>query len=157
MPNGNTYFKTPYIDFNRGIIYRVNKKTLELVKVGNERPDGYLMFRLEGKTVLVHRYLYEKYYNVKLNPDEIINHKNHKKDDNRIENLEVVCKQQNCQYRENALGYYWNNQKKKWQANIMLNQKTIYLGRFDKEQDARNAYIEKARYLNENHNCKFNV
>lgn len=47
--------------------------------------DGYYR---DGKTGRrEHRVIYEKYYNVKLNPDEIIHHINFVKTDNRIENL----------------------------------------------------------------------
>jgi hypothetical protein len=75
-------------------------------------------------------------------PDNLIDHKNRKRDDNRIENLHVVNSQQN-QFNRNDKGYYWDKNAGKWRAQIKLNGKTIYIGRFEKEEDAHNAYIKK--------------
>jgi len=75
-------------------------------------------------------------------PDNLIDHKNRKKDDNRIENLHVVNNQQN-NFNKDAKGYYFNKNRKKWRAQIRLDGKTIHIGYFEKEEDAHNAYIEK--------------
>ena len=74
-------------------------------------------------------------------PDNMIDHINRKKDDNRLENLHVVNSQQN-QWNRDDKGYYWRENRNKWQAQISLNNKTIYLGMFENEEDARNAYLE---------------
>ena len=75
-------------------------------------------------------------------PDNMIDHINHKMDDNCIENLRPVTSQQN-QFNRNAKGYYWNKDKNKWHAQIALDGKTIYIGRFETEEDAHNAYIKR--------------
>lgn len=144
------------LDFTNGIIYRY-KPSGDLVKVGNRDRNGYLLFKLNGKLVLVHRYLYEKYHNITLKPDELINHKNHIRDDNRIENLEVVSNQQNQQYRENALGVCWQKSKNKWMAYITLNYELKNLGLFDKFDDARKTRKEAEKFYNEYYGAKFNV
>jgi hypothetical protein len=144
------------LDFNNGIIYRY-KPNGDLVKVGSKKPDGYLQFEINGKKVYVHRYLYEQYHNITLKPDEFINHKNHIRDDNRIENLEVVNNQQNSQYRENVVGVCWNKNANKWQAEIMFNYEKKHLGYFDKFDDARKSRKDAENYLNEFHGAKFNI
>ena len=75
-------------------------------------------------------------------PDNLIDHYNRKKDDNRIENLHVVNSQQN-QFNTNAKGYYWKKSLGKWVAQIGLDGNTIHIGCFDTEEDAHNAYINK--------------
>ena len=45
----------------------------------------------------------------------------------------------------NVKGYSWNNQKRKWQARIKINQRIRHLGFFDNEGDAHNAYLVAKR------------
>jgi len=78
--------------------------------------------------------------------DNMIDHYNRKRDDNRIENLHVVNQQQN-QWNRDDKGYCWDKRDKKWRARIILNNKSIDLGKFEHETDARNAYlVGKAKY-----------
>lgn len=75
----------------------------------------------------------------------VVDHIDGNPDNNHYSNLEIVT------FRENVLrsrkgasgGYYWNKSKCKWQAQAMINGKSVYLGRYDNECDARAAY-EKA-------------
>jgi len=77
--------------------------------------------------------------------DNYIDHINRNPSDNSIENLRVVTQQQN-QFNRDGKGYSWDINRNKWAARIRLNGKTISIGRFDKEEDARAAYLEaKAR------------
>jgi hypothetical protein len=75
-------------------------------------------------------------------PDNSIDHINHKKDDNRIENLRPVTHQQNM-WNTNAKGCSWDKRRNKWESKIMLDGKTIHIGYFDTEEDAHNAYIKR--------------
>ena len=74
--------------------------------------------------------------------DNQIDHINRKKDDNSIENLRPVTNQQN-HFNTDAKGYYWLKDRNKWKAQIMLDGKAIYIGLFETEEDAHNAYINK--------------
>jgi hypothetical protein len=133
-------------------------------EVGNKYKGGYMRFNLNGKMYSNHRYIYETYYGIKLKEDEIINHINHIRNDNRIDNLEVVTHKQNCQYllkkqgtSSQYKGVNWHKQNNKWQARIRIDGKKKHLGCFVNEIDAAKAYNEKAKYLNENYDCKYTL
>ena len=75
-------------------------------------------------------------------PSNWIDHENHTRDDNSNDNLRVVTNQQNQFNRSNVKGYTWREAQKKWESQIMIDGKSITLGCFKKEEDARNAYLE---------------
>lgn len=78
---------------------------------------------------------------------EQLDHINGVRDDNRISNLRSVSNQQNQWNRTSAKGYYWNKEANKYQTQITLNGKVIYLGLFKTEDDARQSYINaKEKY-----------
>ena len=57
------------------------------------------------------------------------------------ENCTWITKQEQ-QWNTTAKGYYWHAQNQKWQAQIVVNKKYIYLGCFDIPEEARQTYIE---------------
>jgi hypothetical protein len=84
-----------------------------------------------------------------MNPPDnmVIDHINGNPLDNRRCNLRIVTFQQNHFNRTKAKGYSWHKKNKKWQAQIVINKKTIFLGLFDTEIDAHNAYLSaKEKY-----------
>jgi len=70
-----------------------------------------------------------------------IDHINGIRNDNRIENLRSVTRNQNQWNRLTVKGYYFNKVKNKWISRIKLNGKKIYLGSYNTEEEARNAYL----------------
>jgi hypothetical protein len=131
---------------------------------GHKEKGGYMRFNLDDKMYYNHRYIYEMYHSIKLKADEYINHINHIRDDNRIDNLEVVTKKQNNQYLKiktncssQYKGVHWYKRGCKWVARISIDNKRKHLGYFNSEIDAAIAYNEKAKYLNENCDCKYTL
>lgn len=88
-----------------------------------------------------------------------IDHINHKTNDNRKENLRIVTRSQNQMNTKlrkdntsSAKGVYYGNNK--WVASIQVNKKRIYLGSFDKFEDAvrvrkeaENKYFGEFNYM----------
>ena len=75
---------------------------------------------------------------------EQIDHINRVRDDNRICNLREVTRQQNS-WNTDSKGAY--KKRNKWESKIMKNGNTEYLGVYDTEQEAREAYLKaKQKY-----------
>jgi hypothetical protein len=106
---------------------------------------GYIVIGLRGMSNLFghHFAWYMVYGNVDFN---LLDHENTNPSDNRICNLRILSNQKNT-FNNNAKGYYFAKHANKWEANIHLDYKKIYLGLYETEQEARNAYLEaKKKY-----------
>ena len=71
-----------------------------------------------------------------------IDHKNGDKLNNNVSNLRITDASGNTKNITTAKGYYWNKRDKKYKSQIMVNDNSIHLGCFEKEEDARNAYLK---------------
>jgi hypothetical protein len=70
-----------------------------------------------------------------------LDHINGVRNDNRIENLRSVTRNQNQWNRKTAKGYCWNKTKNKYESQIRFNQTKKHLGLFETEEEARQAYL----------------
>ena len=129
------------------------------VKKGNEwklkkfsfNTHGYLQtgfyFEKNKMTkIYKHRLVFFAYNNDfdifrKSTTENMIDHIDKNPLNNFIENLRLVTRQQNT-FNTNAKGYYWDKNAKKWKAQIHLDRKSKYLGYFETEQEAREAYLK---------------
>lgn len=98
-----------------------------------------------GKLVRMHRI-------INRTPDHLhTDHINRNKLDNRKDNLRSCTKTQNQQNRDpykntssKYKGVHWDKPRAKWQAQIRINGKRKYLGRFVSEIEAAKAYDKAA-------------
>jgi len=109
---------------------------------GRDR-DGYIVCQLihsdKKYEVKSHRLAWYLHYG-KL-PSNNIDHKDGVRTNNKIDNLRDVTQQQNTFNISKAKGYTWRKKMNKFESSIKLDGKSIYLGRFDNENEARNAYL----------------
>jgi len=109
--------------------------------VGYTRSDGYIVIRAVDKQYLAHRLAWLLHY--KEWPKGQIDHINHNRNDNRIENLREATGLDNNRNQSlnptnssGACGVSWHKQRNKWRAFVWLNNKQKHLGLFDDFDDA---------------------
>jgi len=127
-----------------GTIHRYLKNgDLKLIKNTANHRCGYNQIHCSGKKrmYLRHRIIAYAYLGLDINNQKLmVDHINRNTLNNCVENLRIVSNQQNL-FNTNAKGYYWNKQSQKYVAQIKVNNKRIYLGHYEKEEDAREAYL----------------
>lgn len=114
--------------------------------------DGYAQVKAGGKKLYAHRIIYAIVHGE--TPAGEIDHIDGDRMNNRIENLRDVPKLENQHNRKNHKdnssgfpGVRWHNQAQKWQVQICVNYRVIYLGLFDDIKDAVQARrIAKIKY-----------
>lgn len=120
--------------------------------------NGYLNGTISGHPIYAHRAAWAWHHGEW--PDGQIDHINHDKSDNRIENLRVVSNAENAKNRKMArnntsgvAGLYWVKETSKWIARIHVNKKLINLGTFTNIADAADARkaAERKHKFHENH------
>ena len=82
----------------------------------------------------------------------VVNHINFNKQDNRVENLEIVTHRENCNKKHlksssQYTGVSFEKSTNKWRAIISINKKWVNIGRYKTELEAHYAYQEKLSKL----------
>ena len=113
-------------------------------------PLGYYQIVLhkngikKGKSI--HSLVAESFLNHKPNGHKlVVNHKNFNREDNRVENLEIITNRENTNKKRfksssEYVGVNWCKRVNKWTAQIWVNGKKKHLGYFINEYDAHLAY-----------------
>ncbi len=135
-----------YYNKDSGVFTWKKSKSCKIKKgdiSGSVKKHGYIEIGINKKTYLAHRlaWLYE-YGNFPKNIDHI----NQIKTDNRISNLRQVTQTENNKNKSimknntsGQCGVVWHKKSSKWQSQIVVNKKNIYLGLFKKYSDAVDA------------------
>lgn len=101
---------------------------------------GYLRGKIQGTRYATHRVIWAWVHGAW--PDQI-DHINGVKDDNRIANLRDVSSLENGQNRSRpvtntsgVVGVVWHKSKQRWQAQIGVNNRMIFIGQYENFDDA---------------------
>ena len=109
--------------------------------------DGYNTVGVDGKLWKRHRLImaaYKPNFDIN-NKKHQIDHIDHNRLNNSMDNLRIVTNSHNNMNRSNVKGYSWH--RGKWRAEIRVNYKKKNLGCFDTEEEARAAYLKgKEKY-----------
>ena len=137
-------------------MYRLDKRNNKWRCCNDNKSNiTYIKIGINKKQYGLHRIIY-KYFNedfdlTDTSKNNQIDHININAIDNRIENLRVVNASQNQRNKNKSkngiskyIGVFKSN--KKWRAQIRIDGKSKYLGTFETEEDASQAYeLEKKK------------
>lgn len=114
--------------------------------------DGYLVscyyYNGRRRFVRFHRIV------IDAKPQQIVDHINGNRADNRKANLRCCSRAENGRNRKVCLGnksgvtgVFYDRERQKWSANIVFNSKRVFLGRYDNKDDAIQARLLKEKEL----------
>lgn len=124
--------------------------------------NGYSTISLSKNGIIKHKKVHQLMAIVFLNhtPDGyklVVDHKNGDKLNNRRNNIQIVTNRENVstcfkknknQFTSRFVGVSYDKNRAKWQVQIKVNCKSIFLGRFDDEIEASDAYQTALQHLN---------
>ena len=82
----------------------------------------------------------------------VVDHIDNNPRNNNLSNLQVITNRENCSkdqkgYSSKYTGVCWDKQTKKWLSRIVIGNKRKYLGHFENEIDAHEAYQNKLKEI----------
>lgn len=72
--------------------------------------------------------------------DVVVDHINNIRNDNRLENLQLISNRLNSTKDKKNGGVAFDSNKKKWRSSILINGNRVFLGNFDDKKDALMVY-----------------
>lgn len=134
-------------DFTRKV------QTSNRVKVGQVagciNSEGYVLIHVDGKRYLAHRLAW--LFVTGSMPNNLIDHVNERRADNRWENLRAADNAQNLWNRgaskasaRGLKGVSFERRTGRWRASIMARGESVFLGRFSTAEEAHSAYAAAA-------------
>jgi hypothetical protein len=117
--------------------------------------SGYVEITIDGIQVKAHRLAWLVTHGEW--PTGMLDHINGDPSDNRLKNLRAADARINAENRRSAragsksklLGAQWHKQRAKWQAAITVHKRKIYLGIFDTQEEAHEAFVSAKRRLHQ--------
>lgn len=142
---------------------RVKNKLTDIILKQSTDNCGYLLLKLNKNSIKKIKRVHQLVAMAFLNHEPcgmklVVDHINGKKDDNRLDNLQIITQRQNIQKREKTdktkgnysseyVGVSWDKQSKKWRSSIKENGKLLYLGLFKSEEEASEVYQNKLKQI----------
>lgn len=125
----------------------INRKKFIGKIAGSYDSKGYRVVAIKRKNYKLHRVVW---FLENGNWPKQIDHISGIKNDNRIENLRIATNRENQinkQIHRNGKlpGCWFDKSRKKWRAEIIINNKKIYLGQFNTALEGHQKYMEVSR------------
>lgn len=138
--------------FGRVKSFKWNKERILKPVIGK---CGYAFYRLwvngVAKTIKGHRLVAIAFFENAENPNYVVDHINNIKDDNRLENLQMLTHRDNiikeAKSNTGLSGVYKPKHTKKYRSIISVNKKQIHLGYYDTPEEAHNIYMKEKEKL----------
>lgn len=118
-------------------------------RAGYSHKDGYRRMSLRGKPALEHRVIWEL-HNGPIPEGMQVDHINHIRDDNRIENLRLVTGKDNSRNQKlsklntsGCTGVQFNREINKWLARIVVDGRVKTIGYFETFDEAKTARLAR--------------
>lgn len=120
-----------------------------------ESDRGYIKVQLwknsSRKNYRIHQLVAMAFLNHDLESILEVDHKDDNKLNNHVDNLQLLTRRQNMTKRpmgkSKYVGVQWRPDRKKWRARISINGKRKWLGCFESEIDAHEAYQNKLKEI----------
>lgn len=142
----------PRSEFSTERGYKIHKSKYAGSIATRITPFGYLRVNYKGRDIMAHKIVWFFAYGVW--PEFEIDHINHNRSDNRIENLRKSSYKENnknkSKYKNNTsgtTGVVWHKKKKRWIATIFTDGKRTEIGSFVDKQEAIKARKRKQKEL----------
>ena len=144
----------PRSHFNSDRVWKIFNTRFNAKIAGSLSKDGYFKVTICGKDYKLSRLIWKMYNKKDLDPNKQIDHKDRNPINNSIYNLREISKQENDWNRSSAknstskhVGVFWKKERNKWESRIAVNKNQFYIGRYQSQQDAKNAYLIAKKYL----------
>ncbi|HDM8285448.1 TPA: HNH endonuclease [Yersinia enterocolitica] len=151
--NWNDYFT---YDPDEGLLrwkVKLSNRTKIGANAGSIGSHGYQQLMIFGKRRLAHRVIWEM-LNGEISYGMQIDHIDHNRLNNKIENLRLVTDLQNHRNlsmppknSSGAMGVSWRKSRNKWVASIRVNNKLKHLGSFENIHEAIEARKHAEKFL----------
>jgi hypothetical protein len=151
MLDAETLRKTFSYDPETGHFYWLKRRNgvIKGRPAGYVSPDGYITIRINRILYKAHRLAWLYIHGIW--PSDLIDHINNDPSDNRLSNLREATHSQNLANVPNwgkntsgLKGVSWCSHRKKWKAQVRLNNKRKTVGLFDTKEEAFIAYCKAA-------------
>ena len=136
-----------YDDERGALIWKVSRGSQKAgVVAGYIKKNGRIYINVDRIKYLANRLMW-MFHTGEDPGDLLVDHKNEDPSDNHIENLRLATDGQNHINVSKTKGYSLRKATGKYQAQIKMDGDSIHLGYFSRKEDARAAYVKKAREL----------
>jgi hypothetical protein len=143
LPRKVCNYRGCYISKEKIMIFAFSKGYFRISLLKDKKRKTYLAHQVIALTFLNHTISGHKI---------VVDHINHNKLDNRLENLQLITNRENCSKdvknkTSKYTGVSWDSNRKKWQVGIKINGKRYALGRFNCEEEASQVYKNKLKEI----------